>query len=102
MPDLDLVTDDGPLRMFDLLHEARPVLLNLGVPGAVDVGAWADRVPVVDATCAGPWELPVLGAVEAPAALLVRSDGHVAWVGDGDPAHPGVADAPGTSFGPAI
>jgi len=66
MPDLDLVTGDGPLRVFDLLHDARPVLLNLGAPGALDAGAWADRVPVVDATCAGPWELPVLGAVEPP------------------------------------
>jgi 3-(3-hydroxy-phenyl)propionate hydroxylase len=32
--DLDLVTADGPLRVFTLLHDARPVLLNLGEPGA--------------------------------------------------------------------
>ena len=55
MPDLDLVSGDGPLRVFGLLHQARPVLLNLGAPGAVDVGAWADRVPLVDTTCDGQW-----------------------------------------------
>ena len=99
MPDLDLVSGDGPLRVFGLLHQARPVLLNLGAPGAVDVGAWADRVALVDATCDGPWELPVLGAVAAPAAVLIRPDGHVAWVGDGGDA--GLADALGTWFGPA-
>jgi 2-polyprenyl-6-methoxyphenol hydroxylase-like FAD-dependent oxidoreductase len=98
MPDLDLVTGDGPRRVYDLLHAARPVLLNLGAPGAVDAGAWADRVPLVDATCEGPWELPVLGAVAAPAAVLIRPDGHVAWVGDGDQ---GLPAALGTWFGPA-
>jgi flavin-dependent dehydrogenase len=102
MPDVDLVAGDGPLRVFDLLHDARAVLLNLGAPGAVDVGPWADRVPLVDATCDEPWELPVLGAVTAPAAVLIRPDGHVAWVGDGDaPAQPGLADALGTWLGPA-
>jgi len=101
MPDLDLVSGYGPLRVFDLLHEARPVLLNLGAPGAVDAGPWAGRVPLLDATCAGPWELPVLGAVAPPAAVMVRPDGHVAWVGDGDPTHPGLTDALSTWFGPA-
>ncbi|MBB4664763.1 FAD-dependent monooxygenase [Conexibacter arvalis] len=101
MPDVDLVTGDGPRRAFDLLHEARPVLLNLGAPGAVDVGPWADRVRLVDATCEGPWELPVLGAVPAPGAVLVRPDGHVAWVGDGDPGPRALIDALGTWFGPA-
>jgi 2-polyprenyl-6-methoxyphenol hydroxylase-like FAD-dependent oxidoreductase len=102
MPDLDLVTGDGPRRMYDLLHDARPALVNLGAPDSVDVGAWADRVPLVDATYDGPWELPVLGAVAAPAAVLVRPDGHVAWVGDGDPAQLALADALGTWFGPAV
>lgn len=100
MPDLDLATRYGPLRVFDLLHEARPALLNLGAPGAVDAGAWADRVPLLDATCFGPWELPVLGAVPAPTAVLIRPDGHVAWVGDDDPAHAGLAEALATWFGP--
>src|SRR5262249_47491555 len=44
MPDLDLVTADGPRRVFTLLHDARPVLLNLGEPGAFDITPWADRV----------------------------------------------------------
>jgi 2-polyprenyl-6-methoxyphenol hydroxylase-like FAD-dependent oxidoreductase len=101
VPDLDLVTADGPRTVYGLLHAARPVLLNLGAAGAVDAGAWADRVRLVDATCDGPWELPVLGAVGAPAAVLVRPDGHVAWVGDGDRADPALADALGTWFGPA-
>jgi 3-(3-hydroxy-phenyl)propionate hydroxylase len=83
VPDLELVTADGPVRVFTLLHGARPVLLNLGEPGAIDAGAWADRVRLVDADYDGVWELPVLGEVAAPTAVLVRPDGHVAWVGEG-------------------
>jgi 3-(3-hydroxy-phenyl)propionate hydroxylase len=83
MPDLDLVTADGPLRVFSLLHDARPVFLNLGEPGGLDITPWADRVQSIDAKYVGPWELPVIGAVTAPDAVLIRPDGHVAWVGDG-------------------
>jgi hypothetical protein len=83
MPDLDVVTTDGPRRVFTLLHEARPVLLNLGEPGALDIAPWADRVERVDARYAGAWQLPVLGAVGAPTAVLIRPDGYVAWASDG-------------------
>jgi hypothetical protein len=83
MPDLDLVTASGPRRLFTLLHDARPVLLNLGEPGVFDITAWADRVQRIDARYAGVWELPVLGTVVAPAAALIRPDGHVAWASDG-------------------
>jgi len=96
MPDLDLVTADGPLRVFTLLHEARPVLLNLGEP--VDITPWADRVQLIDADDVGTWELPVLGAVAAPTAVLIRPDGHVAWVGEATQL--GLADALTTWFGP--
>ncbi len=98
MPDLDLVTADGPLRVFTLLHEARPVLLHLGGHGHVDVTPWAGRVRWVDARYDGPWELPAIGGVTAPAAVLVRPDGHVAWVGDGT--GQGLADALTAWFGP--
>jgi 2-polyprenyl-6-methoxyphenol hydroxylase-like FAD-dependent oxidoreductase len=99
MPDLDLMTAGGPLRVFTLLHEARPVLLNLGEPGAFDIARWADRVRMIDAEYVGPWELPVLGAVPAPSAVLIRPDGHVAWVGE-DSTDAGLRDALTTWFGP--
>jgi 2-polyprenyl-6-methoxyphenol hydroxylase-like FAD-dependent oxidoreductase len=98
MPDLDLHTADGPTRLFTLLHDARPVLLNLGEPGGFDITPWADRVQMIDAKYVGPWELPVLGAVTAPPAVLIRPDGHVAWVGDLTDA--GLPDALTTWFGP--
>jgi 3-(3-hydroxy-phenyl)propionate hydroxylase len=98
MPDLDLVTADGPLRAFTLLHEARAVLLNLGAPGGFDIAPWAGRVRLVDAGYERTWELPVLGAVTAPTAVLIRPDGYVAWVGEGTDL--GLADALITWFGP--
>ncbi len=98
MPDLDLVTANGPLRVFTLLHDARPVLLNLGEPGGIDITPWADRVRLIDATYVGTWELPALGEVTAPTAVLVRPDGYVAWVGDRT--HLGLTDALTTWFGP--
>ena len=98
MPDLDLVTANGPLRVFALLHKARPVLINFGEPGTLDITRWADRVQSIDAKYDGPWQLPALGAVTAPTAVLIRPDGYVAWVGDGDQAR--LADTLTTWFGP--
>jgi 3-(3-hydroxy-phenyl)propionate hydroxylase len=83
MPDLDISTAGGTRRVFELLHRARPVLLNLGEPGNIDLAPWSDRVQVVHATYDGGWALPVLGNVSAPTAVLIRPDGYVAWVGDG-------------------
>ncbi len=98
MPDLDLATTKGSERVFSLLHDARPVLLNLGEPGGVGIGPWADRVQLVEAKYAGTWELPAIGAVTAPGAVLIRPDGYVAWVGDS--AQLGLAEALTTWFGP--
>jgi hypothetical protein len=75
MPDLDLATANGTLRVFTLLHHARPALLNLGEPGGLDISPWADRVQLIDATYVGTWELPALGAVTAPGAVLIRPTG---------------------------
>lgn len=82
MPDLDIVTAAGRTRVFTLLHDARPILLNFGSPGSFDIRGWEDRVKLVDARFEGPFELPVIGAVQPPIAVLIRPDGHVAWVGD--------------------
>jgi 2-polyprenyl-6-methoxyphenol hydroxylase-like FAD-dependent oxidoreductase len=98
MPDLDLVTADGPLGVFTLLHDARPVLLNLGERGGFDITPWVDRVQMIHAEYVGPWELPVLATVTAPAAVLIRPDGYVAWLGD--LTHPGLPNALTTWFGP--
>src|SRR4051812_35353260 len=100
MPDLDLVTDNGPLRVFTLLREAQPVLLNFGQPGDVDITSWAGRVRQLDAGHTGTWELPVVGAVPAPTAVLIRPDGYVAWVGDRTQL--GLANALTTWFGPPV
>jgi 3-(3-hydroxy-phenyl)propionate hydroxylase len=97
MPDLDLVTASGERRVFTLLHGARPVLLFFGRPACFDIGPWADRVQMVNASYTGTWELPALGKVTAPAAVLIRPDGYVAWAGD--LTHPGLADALTTWFG---
>jgi 2-polyprenyl-6-methoxyphenol hydroxylase-like FAD-dependent oxidoreductase len=97
MPDLDLATPGGTVRVFTLLHDARPVLINLGEPGRIDIALWANRVQMINASYAGAWELPVLGQVAAPGAVLIRPDGYVAWVGDGTDA--GLQDALTTWFG---
>jgi hypothetical protein len=84
--------------VFTLLHDAQPVLLNLGEPGGFDIAPWADRVQSIDAKYVGALELPVLGAVPAPTAVLVRPDGYVAWVGE--QSQLGLADALTSWFGP--
>jgi hypothetical protein len=83
MPDLELITESGTQRVFSLLHEARPVLINFSERRAFDLTPWADRVRLIDARYAGEWELPGFDVVAAPAAVLIRPDGHVAWVGEG-------------------
>jgi 2-polyprenyl-6-methoxyphenol hydroxylase-like FAD-dependent oxidoreductase len=98
MPDLDLSTANGPLRVYTLLHRARPVLLNLGTPGGFDIAPWAERVQLIDAKYNGVWELPAIGAVTAPTALLIRPDGYVAWVGERT--RLGLTDALTAWFGP--
>jgi hypothetical protein len=98
MPDLDLDTANGPLRVFTLLRNARPVLLNLGKPGGFDITRWGDRIQLVDAQYHGAWELPALGVVTAPTAVLIRPDGYVAWVGD--LTQRGLTDATTSWFGP--
>jgi 2-polyprenyl-6-methoxyphenol hydroxylase-like FAD-dependent oxidoreductase len=98
MPDLDVATARGSVRAYTLFHDARPVLINLGVPGALGLGASAGRVRLVEATYDGTWELPVLGEVAAPTAVLVRPDGYVAWVGEGG--DEGLVEALATWFGP--
>jgi hypothetical protein len=69
------------------------VLIQLGQ--AFDITPWAESIRQIDARYDGAWELPVLGAVAAPAAVLVRPDGHVAWVGEGTDHGP-------TWFGPRV
>jgi 3-(3-hydroxy-phenyl)propionate hydroxylase len=99
MPDLDLESADGPTRVFELMHEARPLFLNLGEPGTFDVDPWSDRVRSMDATTEDPWTLPVIGEVPTPTAVLIRPDGHVAWVGQGNT--DGLTDALTNWFGGA-
>jgi 2-polyprenyl-6-methoxyphenol hydroxylase-like FAD-dependent oxidoreductase len=97
MPDVDLSTGTGPTRVSALLHDAQPVLVNFGAPGGFDGVDAGDEVSMVDATYDGAWELPVLGEVPAPPAVLIRPDGHVAWVGQ--PSDPGLPGALANWFG---
>ena len=88
MPDVDIRTAGPATRVYELLHDARPVLIHFGSTGNSGVAPWP-RVRFVDATYDGAWEVPLLGRVEAPAAALIRPDGYVAWAGElSDPALP--------------
>jgi 3-(3-hydroxy-phenyl)propionate hydroxylase len=66
MPDLNLVTADGPLRVFELLHCAKPVLLNVGEPGGFDITPWIDRVQLIDAEYVGEWSFQYLARSPLP------------------------------------
>ncbi len=98
MPDLDLTTIDGPARVFALLHNARPVLLNFGEPGAFEITPWVDRVQSIQAKYSGAWDFPVIGRVPSPTSVLIRPDGYLAWAGDNT--QPGLTEALTTWFGP--
>lgn len=103
MPDLALTVEGRPLQLFTLLHHERGALFNFGRPGGPDISPWADRVTRIDADTDDAWELPAIGEVTKPAAVLVRPDGHVAWVGHASQAglQAGLAEALTTWFGPA-
>jgi 3-(3-hydroxy-phenyl)propionate hydroxylase len=97
MPDLDIATANGSRRVYDFLHNARPVLINFDTSRTIDIAPWLDRVQYVDAKYSGKWELPVIGEVPEPTAVLIRPDGYVAWVSDGTTN--GLTDALTTWFG---
>ncbi len=99
VPDVELATAAGQVRTYALLHGARGVLIDLGGSEPLDAAGWEERVTRVEADYRGPWELPGPGLVPAPKGLLVRPDGHVAWVGGGDGT--GLREALGLWFGPA-
>lgn len=82
MPDLDIIAEEKPVRVFGLMHWARPLLLQFDGP-PIDSAHLPERVDLVRVCYDGPWELPLLGEVDAPSAVLVRPDGYVAWVGEG-------------------
>jgi 3-(3-hydroxy-phenyl)propionate hydroxylase len=86
------------MRVFTLLQNARPLLLDFGALGSFDITPWSDRIKLVYAKYDGPWELPALGLVSVPTAMLIRPDGYVAWVADRT--QPDLTDALTTWFGP--
>ncbi|PWI09315.1 hypothetical protein DIZ27_18590 [Streptomyces sp. NWU339] len=106
VPDADLNTSEGPVYVYELLHAARPVLLDLR--GSAEVAAaakgWADRVDLVEARSEDDhWPVPAIGEIPAPTALLIRPDGHVAWAtADGAPDASALRTALTTWFGPAL
>lgn len=82
IPDLDLHTPHGPIRLFALLHDARGILLSFDPDIRLDASQWAHRVTTIRAHHTDAWTLPNLGKIDCPSAVLIRPDGHVAWVGD--------------------
>ena len=98
VPDLDVETAGRATRVHALLRTGRPLLLVLGGP-PLDVGGRSGRLQVVTGAVPGAWVLPVVGTVAPPTAVLVRPDGHVAWVGEGSDA--GLTEALARWCGPA-
>jgi 3-(3-hydroxy-phenyl)propionate hydroxylase len=84
VPDLELKTRTGAVRCHELLHDAKGLLLKLGTTSRIDLPSPSERVKHVVGTCPGPWDLPIIGAVETPSSLLIRPDGYVAWAGTDD------------------
>ncbi|HEX3783076.1 MAG TPA: FAD-dependent monooxygenase [Pseudonocardiaceae bacterium] len=81
VPDLDLKTADGTMRLYELLHQGRPILLDFDGGLAPAVQGWSDRVDHIEAIrAADHWAIPAVGRIPASAALLIRPDGHVAWL----------------------
>ena len=78
MPDLDLASSDGATRVYELLHDARHVLLTFGTASDMSL---PPRTKVVEATTTNKWELPIVGTIDALNAVLIRPDGYVAAVG---------------------
>jgi hypothetical protein len=100
----ELLSMDEPRKRFAERMSSLDIHYDLGLgpgepggPGDFDITPWAHRVMSVDAKYAGNWELPVLGQVAAPTAVLIRPDGYVAWVGEGTDT--GLRDALTTWFG---
>ena len=75
MPDLEITTDKGRVRIFELLRNAHWVQIHFqgGIPSDEERG-----LHVLNATYDGPWELPVIGTIPAPTTVLIRPDGYVA------------------------
>ena len=82
MPDIDLNIGGATKRLFTLLHEAKPLLVNFSDRGSLNLAPWSDHVRSIDAQYSGEWNLPAVGPVPAPGAVLIRPDGHVAWAGN--------------------
>lgn len=76
MPDLDLDTTTGPVRLSALQHDGRGILLDRTGRLAATARPWSTRIRYVAAQVAEP---------DAD-ALLIRPDGHVCWTAaDDDP-----------------
>jgi 2-polyprenyl-6-methoxyphenol hydroxylase-like FAD-dependent oxidoreductase len=81
VPDLDLKTANGTVRLYELLHRGRPILLDFDGRLGSALEGWTDRVDRIEAIRpTDRWAIPAVGDIPASAALLVRPDGYVAWL----------------------